>query len=85
MTAKLILEFLNDSNDFALGFECGRVYQDMKSQVIEIKGFYRFSNLEQLKLMAQKMGYSIQEIGSLNCDEVPNDYISITFVAPILN
>jgi hypothetical protein len=59
---KLILEFLNDSQDFALGFEAGKLYQQMRDKQTEISGTFNKANSEQLMLMARSLGYEVTEI-----------------------
>ncbi|ACC81169.1 hypothetical protein A6769_38670 [Nostoc punctiforme NIES-2108] len=78
---KLVIEFINESKDFALGFESGKVYEQMKNQIPEIEGVFGSENFEQFKLMSQAMNYSITQINNLNnSQEFPNDYLLLKFV-----
>jgi len=67
---RLVVEFLNDSPDFAYGFEAGKVYQQMRDAIPVIEGTYHTQNLEQMMLMARKLGYSALHVSHLEGDWV---------------
>lgn len=78
---QLIFRFINESKDFALGFECGRIYQDMKNATPKIEGAFHAENLEQIQLISQVMNYSIEEITTLNdIGGVTSDWVNLKFV-----
>ena len=63
---RLILEFLNESPDFAYGFEAGKLYQQMKSGQRSIEGIYHRVNTDQICLMARTLGYSVTSLKLLD-------------------
>jgi hypothetical protein len=63
---KLIVEFLDDSHSFALGFEAGKLYEQMRNEQTEINGAFNKANSGQLMLMARNLGYEVTEILSLD-------------------
>jgi hypothetical protein len=61
MATRLITEFLTDAPNFALGFEAGIIYNQMRSGVQEIEGQYNISNQDQLFMMAGNLGYEVKK------------------------
>lgn len=71
---RLIVEFLNDSPDYAIGFEAGRLYQQMQDQIPLVEGVYHTQNLEQMMLMSRRLNYSASAINHLE-----GDYVQLKF------
>ena len=57
MSMELVLPFLNQTEDFVLGFEAGTVWHAMRSGENLIEGTYHERNRAQLLMMAQRAGY----------------------------
>lgn len=70
---RLIVKFLNESPDFAFGFEAGKIYQQMRARQCSIEGVYHRVNADQICLMAKALGYSVTSLKLL--DET---WISVT-------
>lgn len=51
----LELPFLTNNKRWVEGFECGMLYMQMQSDVSPITNFYHKKNIEQIKLMAEKI------------------------------
>lgn len=56
---ELVLPFLTDNPQWCYGFEAGKLYAEMQQGVRKIEGTYHRANDEQLFMMAQRNGYSI--------------------------
>lgn len=56
---KLKLEFNNQSPNFTLGFECGIVYEKMRSGQEKLDGMFHPENREQLFEIAKTCGYQV--------------------------
>jgi len=57
---RLITPFLSDSQEFAFGFEAGKLYQQMKTGEPLIEGTYHLNNQDQLFLTAGNLGYMVK-------------------------
>lgn len=55
----LVMPFLNESADFSYGFECGKLYQEMRQGKLKIEGSFHQVNYQQFVLMANLWGYKI--------------------------
>lgn len=53
------MPLLSDDPAFALGFEAGIVYQQMRAAESHIAGVFHGTNEEQLRLMAHRLGYAV--------------------------
>lgn len=73
---RLIVEFLNQEPAFALGFEAGRVYAQMRAGADVIEGSYNAENDEQLLLMARKLGYEV------DTEQEAEGWVRIRFYKP---
>jgi hypothetical protein len=58
----LVCPFLTDDPMFAFGVEFGLLYAKMQSEVVEIKDYFCLENQEQIFLLANRLGWRIQEI-----------------------
>lgn len=63
---RLIVKFLNESPDFAFGFEAGKIYQQMRARQRSIEDIYNRVNADQICLMAKALGYSITSLKLLD-------------------
>lgn len=52
-----IMPFLNESKDFALGFECGQIWNRLEKEEELIEAIIHLENAGQIRLMCHHHGY----------------------------
>ncbi len=57
MNMELVLPFLNQTEDFVLGFEAGKLWTSMRAGDEVIEGTYHAHNRPQFLMMAQRARY----------------------------
>jgi hypothetical protein len=68
-TWTLICPFLNQSSDFALGVEFGRLYARMRiGEDAEISDYFCIENQDQILLVASRLGWEVVEMSSWDAD-----------------
>ena len=57
MSNKLLMPFVDQSKEFAFGFECGRFYEMMNNGVSIEKHLFNSENEKQIELMCKRYHY----------------------------
>ncbi len=61
---ELVLKFIDQSEPFAMGFECGILYHTMQ-QGLPIDGMFHAQNIEQFQNMANVLNYRIEKLNNV--------------------
>jgi hypothetical protein len=64
----LVCPFLTDDPMFAFGVEFGMLYAQMQSGVSDIRDYFCIQNQEQILLLANRLGWRVQEMRSWGAD-----------------
>lgn len=72
---KMLFPFLDESPNFASGFECGKIYGQMLTTAPKVEAIIHLKNWEQLKLIVESTNYQITK-----CDFLEDDLIEVEFV-----